>query len=53
MIRVQFGVNKHKFIFRDDKIAQAHRESTIFSLKNLQVLISKCGQNFATSACFL
>ena len=32
MIRVQFGVNKHKFIFRDDKIAQAHKESTIFSL---------------------
>ena len=38
---MQFGVNKHRYIFfKDNKIARARRASAIFSLKNLQVLIT-------------
>ena len=38
---MQFGVNKHEYIFfKDKKIARARRASAIFSLKNLQVLIT-------------
>ena len=38
---MQFGVNKHEYIFfKDNKIARARRESAIGSLKNLQVLIT-------------
>ena len=38
---MQFGVNKHGYIFfKDNKIARARRASAICSLKNLQVLIT-------------
>ena len=38
---MQFGVNKHEYIFfKDNKITRARRASAICSLKNLQVLIT-------------
>ena len=38
---MQFGINKHEYIFfKDKKIARARRASAIYSLKNLQVLIT-------------
>ena len=44
---MQFGVNKHEYIFfKDNKIARARRASAICSLKNLQVLITpNCRRN--------
>ena len=45
---MQFGVNKHGYIFfKDNKIARARRASAICSLKNLQVLITpNCRGNY-------
>ena len=38
---MQFGVNKHEYIFfKDKKIARARRANAICSLKNLLVLIT-------------
>ena len=38
---MQFGVNKHEYIFfKDNKITRARGASAICSLKNLQVLVT-------------